>query len=305
MWLLDVMKFYFSDHFDFPLPDKHRFPGMKYGMLREQLLSEGILTSDMLHESPLCEFEDLALAHDPEFIQRFESGNLDKQEMRRIGFPWSEFYVTRCRATVGGAIASVETALEFGISGQLAGGTHHAYRDFGSGYCTYNDQAVAALRALHSGWVGRIAVVDLDVHQGDGTAAILGKHPNVFVFSMHGKKNFPFRKQISDLDVELEDETTDDEYIERLDCGLEAVWNFRPDLILFQAGVDILAHDKLGRLSISYDGLRRRDEMVLSQAAYRDVPVSMAIGGGYSEPISHSVEGYVSTYRVAKSVFKF
>ncbi|NQZ01153.1 MAG: histone deacetylase [Bdellovibrionales bacterium] len=299
------MEFFFSDHFDFPLPEKHRFPGMKYGMLKQQLVEQRILQAEMLKASPLCSKDDLLLAHSAEFIEKFESGDLNKSEMRRIGFPWSEFYVKRCRATVGGAIASLKSAIEHGLSGQLAGGTHHAHRDFGSGYCTYNDQAVVALRALKEGWANRVAIVDLDVHQGDGTAAILGPHPQCFVMSVHGRKNFPFRKQQSDLDIELEDGVTDQEYLDKLTDGLEAVWAFKPDVVLYQAGVDVLDQDKLGRLEITYDGLFERDTRVLAGARQRGIPVSMAIGGGYSEPIQHSVDGYLTTYRAAKQVFGF
>jgi acetoin utilization deacetylase AcuC-like enzyme len=299
------MEFFFSDHFDFPLPDKHRFPGMKYGMLKAKLIEEQIVGPSMLQASPLCERDDLLLAHSEEFVERFESGSLSESDMRRIGFPWSEFYVKRCRATVGGAIASLESAMKTGLSGQLAGGTHHAHFDFGSGYCTYNDQAVVALKALDQVWAKRVAIIDLDVHQGDGTAAILGRNPQCFVLSVHGKKNFPFRKQTSDLDIELEDGTSDKDYIDKVKQGLEAVWDFQPEVVLYQAGVDILEHDKLGRLSVSFQGLFQRDFEVLSGCKKRGVPVSMAIGGGYSEPIDHSVEGYVTTYRAAKEVFRF
>ncbi len=296
------MRVYYSDTFNLPLPKGHRFPGQKYGMLRERLLREGLVALQELHISPLAEDADIARAHDAAYVNAFATGRLDEKAMRRIGFPWSEYLVRRTRASTGGAVASVRAALADGISGQLAGGTHHAHRDFGAGYCIYNDQAVAALRALAEGWAARIAIIDLDVHQGDGTAAILGDHPSVFVFSMHGEKNFPFRKHESDLDVPLPDGIEDDAYLRQLAEHLPAAFVFRPDLVLYQAGVDPLAEDKLGRLALTHDGLMARDEMVLGECARRAIPVAMAIGGGYANPIQPSVEAYANTYRVVRRV---
>ncbi|RIA55942.1 acetoin utilization deacetylase AcuC-like enzyme [Dichotomicrobium thermohalophilum] len=296
------MRAYYSDTFNLPLPEGHRFPGQKYAMLRERLLHEGLLAPDELHLSPLAEDADIARAHDADYIAAFESGSLDPRSMRRIGFPWSEHLVRRTRASTGGAVAATRAALADGISGQLAGGTHHAHRDFGAGYCIYNDQAVAALRALADGWAERLAVVDLDVHQGDGTAAILGANPSVFVFSMHGEKNFPFRKRESDLDVPLPDGMEDAAYLRMLAEHLPAVFAFRPDLVLYQAGVDPLAEDKLGRLALTHDGLMARDEMVLRECARRGIPVAMAIGGGYANPIQPSVAAYANTYRIVRRI---
>ncbi len=299
------MRFFYSDTFNLPLPAGHRFPGGKYTMLRERLLDEAVLHSDQLHRSPLADTADLHRAHDVDYVAQFESGSLDREAMRRIGFPWSEHLVRRVRATVGGAVAAARAALDEGISGQLAGGTHHAHRDFGSGYCVYNDQAVAALRALASKWVERVAIIDLDVHQGDGSAAILTGNPLVFVFSMHGEKNFPFRKSTSDLDVALPDGADDAAYLDALDEHLSAVFAFRPDLVLYQAGVDPLKEDRLGRLALTYAGLKARDEMVFRACLLNGVPVSMALGGGYCDPIDASVEAYANTYRAAKAVYRF
>ena len=296
------MRVYYSDTFNLPLPEGHRFPGQKYAMLRERLLRDGLVAPSELHLSPLAEDVDVARAHDADYIAMFERGTLDDKAMRRIGFPWSEYLVTRTRASTGGAVAAAHAALEDGISGQLAGGTHHAHRDFGAGYCIYNDQAVAALCAIAQGWAGRIAIIDLDVHQGDGTAAILGANPHVFVFSMHGEKNFPFRKYESDLDVPLPDGMEDDAYLRRLAEHLPAVFSFRPDLVMYQAGVDPLAADKLGRLALTHEGLMARDEMVLGECARRGIPVAMAIGGGYANPIQPSVVAYANTYRVVRRV---
>jgi acetoin utilization deacetylase AcuC-like enzyme len=296
------MRIYYSDTFNLPLPEGHRFPGQKYAMLRERLLREGLVAPDDLHLSPLCADADIARAHDAAYVAAFESGGLDDRAIRRIGFPWSQHLVTRTRASTGGAVAAARAALEDGISGQLAGGTHHAHRDFGAGYCIYNDQAVAALAMLAQGWAGRVAIVDLDVHQGDGTAAMLRANPQVFVFSMHGEKNFPFRKYESDLDVPLPDGTQDENYLRALSEHLPAVFAFRPDLVLYQAGVDPLAEDTLGRLALTHDGLMARDETVLGECARRGIPVAMAIGGGYASPIAPSVEGYANTYRVVRKI---
>ncbi len=299
------MKFFYSDTFNLPLPTGHRFPGGKYTMLRERLLGDGVLHPDQLHRSPLASTDDLHRAHEEQYVTRFEAGSLDHDAMRRIGFPWSEHLVKRARATVGGAVAAARAALDEWLSGQLAGGTHHAHRDFGSGYCVYNDQAVAALRALASDWVERVAIIDLDVHQGDGSAAILTGNPSVFVFSMHGEKNFPFRKSTSDLDIALPDGTDDATYLEILEDHLPAVFGFGPDLVLYQAGVDPLEEDKLGRMALTHAGLKARDDMVFRSCLLHGVPVSMALGGGYCDPINASVEAYANTYLAAKAVYRF
>lgn len=299
------MKVFYSDTFIIPLPDTHRFPNTKYSMLRATLLRDAIVRQEQLHLSPLIEREDVLRAHDEAYVEAFETGTLEEKETRRIGFPWSEFLVTRTRATAGGALAAARSALDDGLSGQLAGGTHHAHRDFGSGYCIYNDFAIAALALLETGAVSRIAIIDLDVHQGDGNAAILGDHPGVFVFSMHGERNFPFRKTASDLDVPLPDNMTDEAYLDALDEHLPQVFAFAPDLVLYQCGVDALAQDKLGRLDLSHDGLMARDERVLGECLSRGIPVSMGIGGGYADPIDASVAAYANTYRVTKRLYGF
>lgn len=299
------MRFFYSDTFTLPLPDGHRFPISKYELLRRRLLEEDILQPDQLELSPLARTEDVLLAHDQAYVEAFESGALDPKAMRRIGLPWSEGLVERTRATTGGAVEAARRAMQDGLSGQLAGGTHHAHRDFGSGYCVYNDFAVAALSLLEDGTTGRIAIIDLDVHQGDGNASILSPREDVFVFSMHGQRNFPFRKFDGDLDVGLPDGMEDEAYLRTLSEHLPAVFAFRPDLVLYQAGVDALEQDKLGRLALSHDGLRRRDEMVLALCKAAGLPVSMAIGGGYADPIEPTVAAYANTYSMAKTIYGF
>lgn len=300
------MRFYYPDTPELPLPPGHRFPAGKYRMLRERVVREDILgRSVTLVPSPAAERGELERAHDPAYVTAMLEGTVAADIQRRIGLPWSPVLVARSRATVGGSLAAARTALETGVSGQLAGGTHHAHRDFGSGFCTFNDLAVASLTLLEEGRVQRVAIVDLDVHQGDGNAAILGSDPRVFVLSVHGEKNFPFRKPPSDLDVGLPDGTEDEAYLRALAEALEHVEAFRPDLVLYLSGADPLASDTLGRLSLTHAGLAERDRAVFEHCRRRGVPVSLAIGGGYAEPISDSVEGYANTFRVMREVFGF
>lgn len=297
------MRIYYSDHYDLNLPSNHRFPSRKYGMLRRALVDEDVLARDALIRAPFVEEADLLRAHDRDYVAAIDTGEIDAGAMRRIGFSWSAQIAKRARATMGGAIAAAETALDEGISGQLAGGTHHAHYDFGSGYCIFNDFAVAALAMIARGLCEKIAIVDLDVHQGDGNAAILGGRDDVFILSVHGEKNFPFRKVASSLDVALPDGVGDGDYLAALAPALDAVWAFQPDLILYQAGVDPLAEDLLGRMALTHNGLMERDRMVLAGAKARGIPVSMAIGGGYADPIENTVAAYVNTYRIAREVF--
>ncbi|MCF3628683.1 histone deacetylase [Thalassospiraceae bacterium LMO-SO8] len=299
------MRFFTSDRFVIPLPDGHSFPGRKYILLREHLVREGILATDSILPSPMAEADDIARAHDADYITAVRDGRLDAQAQRRIGLPWSRNLVDRVTATMGGAVAAAEAALEFGLSGQLAGGTHHAHRDFGAGYCIFNDFAIAALKVLAEGWARRVAIIDLDVHQGDGNAAILTGHPDVFVFSMQGEKNFPHHRVASDLDVDLPDGTEDAAYLKALAEHLPAVFDFRPDLVLYQAGVDPLAEDRLGRLALTLNGLAKRDRLVLTECRSRGIPVALGLGGGYANPIELSVHAYANTYAVAKDVYRF
>ncbi|MGF1542953.1 MAG: histone deacetylase [Parvularculaceae bacterium] len=297
------MRVFYSDVFDLNLPAGHRFPGRKYGMLRRKLVDDSVLRADELILSPAAADADLQRAHDPAYVAAIDDGSIEPKAMRRIGFPWSPQIPKRARATIGGAVAAARAALDDGISGQLAGGTHHAHYDFGAGYCVFNDFAVAALALLAERRLARVAIIDLDVHQGDGNAAILGPRPDVFVMSVHGEKNFPFRKPPSDLDVALPDGAGDEAYLAAVERALPAVFAFRPDLALYQAGVDPLKEDRLGRMDLSSGGLMRRDQMVLGACRAAGVPVSMAIGGGYAKPIEKSVEAYANTYRVAKETF--
>ena len=284
------------------MPPGHRFPAAKYRLLREAILRDDILPADWLAASPAAMREELLRAHSATYVDALSNGTLDKEAMRRIGLPWSETLVRRAFMTVGGAIASARSALETGLSGQLAGGTHHAHRDFGSGFCVFNDLAVAALAVLAEGHVRRVAILDLDVHQGDGNAAILKDEPRVLVISVHGAKNFPYRRVASDVDVDLADGTEDRAYLDALVDVLPRLDDFRPELLLYLSGVDPLKQDRLGRLALSHEGLAERDRMVFEYCRLRRLPVSIGIGGGYAEPITHSVAAYANTFRVAREV---
>ncbi|MGD9783068.1 MAG: histone deacetylase [Hyphomicrobiaceae bacterium] len=297
--------FYFPDTPDLPLPPGHRFPAGKYRMLREEAEREALFAGIGLQASPEVTLDELALAHDADYIGDVLNGRLSAEAVRRIGVPWSPILVQRSLVTVGGALRAARDALRDGISGQLAGGTHHAHRSFGSGFCVFNDLAVASLALLREGAVSRVSILDCDVHQGDGTAAILADEPRAQTISMHGAGNFPFRKAASDIDIALVDGTGDRDYLAQLDQALSAIAAFAPDLVLYLAGADALAADRLGRLALSAQGLAARDTVVLDFCRARRLPVSIAIGGGYAEPISITVEAYMETFRTARRIYRF
>jgi acetoin utilization deacetylase AcuC-like enzyme len=297
------MKVFYSDHYTVPLPEGHRFPMEKYRMLREKLLEDSILSPEELFEPELPSREIITLAHSEEYYDAFANGTVDPKIIRRIGLPWSIELFRRSLASVGGAIGAARSALECGIGGNLAGGTHHAFRDYGEGFCVFNDFAVVILHLIKCGMIHRAAIVDLDVHQGNGNSAILGHNPDVFIFSMHGAKNYPFTKVASTIDIELADGTGDEEYLTLLKKNLTVIFEWKPDIILYQAGVDPLAEDSLGRLSLTLNGLMERDRLVLGECKKHEVPVSLGLGGGYSKPITYTVDAYAGTYRVVKSLF--
>lgn len=297
------MRVFYCDHFEVVLPPKHRFPMHKYRLLRERLVSDGIVDGEALMPAATVPLEDLFAIHDPSYVEGFLEGSLPRKAVQRIGFPWSEEMVMRSLGSVGSTLAAVDAALEDGLSGTLAGGTHHAYRDFGSGYCVFNDLAVAARRVLDRGAVRRVLVFDVDVHQGDGTASIFEEDPRVFTCSIHGERNFPSRKQRSDLDVPLPDDIGDDAYLAALDAALdEAMERSGPDLVLYQGGVDVLAVDRLGRMALSEAGVRERDRRALSCFRGEGLPVALTLGGGYADPVEASVSAYAGTYRVARAL---
>jgi acetoin utilization deacetylase AcuC-like enzyme len=296
------MRAYYSDHFVLPLPPGHRFPMVKYQLLRERVSTFPGL---FLEEAPIASIEQLQLAHDSDYVERVLSGMLSPAEQREIGFPWTELMVERSRRSAGATIAACQTAWQEGISANLAGGTHHAYAYKGSGFCVFNDAAIAsrAIQIQLQGVLGRkarIVIIDLDVHQGNGTASILKDDLSIFTLSLHGEKNFPFRKEASDLDIGLPDGCDDAYYLEALSRGLQEMEQlFDPDLVIYLAGADPHEGDRLGRLSLTLEGLKTRDEMVFSWAAFRHLPLAITMAGGYGVQIEQTVDVHVQTIKTA------
>jgi acetoin utilization deacetylase AcuC-like enzyme len=294
------VKAFYCDHFVLPLPPTHSFPMMKYRKLRERVIADGILDPDDLIEPPAADIDELCLAHHPGYVGDVFDGRLSAEQQRRIGFPWSPAMVERARRSVGGTIAAARLALTDGVAVNLAGGTHHAFPDHGAGYCVFNDIAVAA-RVVQRDAVAtgspplRIAVIDCDVHQGDGTAAIFHDDPSVFTLSLHGEKNFPFRKETSDLDIMLPDGTQDDEYLEQLVAGLKEALAQRPDLVFYLAGADPYEGDRLGRLKLTIEGLRTRDRLVVERC--EGIPIATCMGGGYCPNVDTIAEIHANTVR--------
>ena len=283
-----------------PVGPTHPFPMAKYRMTRDRLLAEGSITYWNLSEPSLASDEDILLVHEPSYWLRCVRGELTSHEIRRIGFPWSEGLVRRSRASVQGTIQAARSALRDGLASNLAGGTHHAYPDHGEGYCVLNDIAIATRVLQRDGLARRFAVIDCDVHQGNGTAAIFRDDPEVFTFSMHGEKNFPARKEESKLDLHLPDGIGDEEYLEILRRHLPLILDdFRPEFVFYQAGVDPFERDRLGKLKLTLDGLRRRDLMVLTACRQRRLPVATTMGGGYARDINDTVEAHCNTVRTA------
>ncbi|MBP6823415.1 MAG: histone deacetylase [Acidobacteria bacterium] len=294
------MKVCYSDRYAVPLPDSHPFPMSKYRLVRDRLLAEDSITHWHLTEPPLAADEDILLVHHEDYWFRCARGKLTAHEIRRIGFPWSEALVRRSRAAVQGTIVAARSALKDGVASNLAGGTHHAYPDHGEGYCVLNDIAIATRILQRDGLAGRIAVIDCDVHQGNGTAAIFQDDPRVFTFSIHGEKNFPARKEQSKLDINLPNGVGDEEYLAIINQHVPQILdNFRPDFIFYQAGVDPFERDRLGKLKLTIDGLRRRDELVIAACRRRGLPVVTTMGGGYAKEIGDTVEAHCNTVRTA------
>ncbi len=294
------MKVYYSDHFTLPLPEGHRFPIEKYALLRKRVMADGIITNGNAIVPPQATLDQLRLAHNPEYVQRVINGELSEKEVRRIGFPWSLGLVERSRRSVGGTIAACRTALQDSVSANLAGGTHHAYPDHGEGYCVFNDCAVAARAMQAENRVRRVVILDCDVHQGNGTAAIFAQDPSVFTFSIHGAKNFPFHKEPSDLDIALPDGCGDDQYLDSLRQGLEqSLARAGAGLAIYLAGADPFEGDRLGRLALSKPGLVERDSLVFSLCGEAGIPVAVTMSGGYADCVDDSVDIHYQTIKIA------
>jgi acetoin utilization deacetylase AcuC-like enzyme len=289
------VKVFYSDTFVLPLPEGHRFPMAKYSMLREKVAAAGF--ADLRVPEAVTDAEILR-AHDGDYLRRAAGGTLTAKEVRRIGFPWSERMIHRSRRASGGTVGACLAALAEGFAANLAGGTHHAFRDRGEGFCVFNDSALAARAMQAAGHVERVVVLDTDVHQGNGTASILADDPTIFTFSIHGEKNFPFHKERSDLDVALPDGADDTTYLQALARGLEeALETADADLAIFLAGADPLAEDRLGRLSVTKAGLAERDRMVLDACAERGIPVAVTMAGGYAKRVEDTVDVHFATVR--------
>jgi acetoin utilization deacetylase AcuC-like enzyme len=294
------VRLYYCDDLEIPLPAGHRFPIRKYRLLRDLLTADGVFS---LERPPRVDVDTICLAHDRAYVESFVAGTIDPKAMRRIGFPWSEGLVQRTLASAGGTLAAARDALGGGFGGTLAGGTHHAFRAEGSGFCVFNDVAIVVHFLRSKGKARRFAVVDLDVHQGDGTAAFFENDPDVLTLSLHGANNFPFRKQRSTIDVELRDGTGDSEYLGALEGVLPRVWEFQPEIIFYLSGVDALKTDVLGRLALTGSGLLARDRMVIEGVHARRIPLVITLGGGYSDPIELTAEAHANTFRAAAEVF--
>lgn len=294
------MKIYYYDHHTFPLPANHRFPANKYHMLRQRVIATQLVPPDDLVLAPAPSQTQLLYAHDADYLERLQAGELSPQEIRRIGLPWSPELVIRAQYAVGATIAACRAAVGDGIAATLGGGTHHACRDHGQGYCLYNDAAVAARTMQAEKHARRVIVIDCDVHQGNGTAEITAGDPTIFTFSIHGQKNFPFRKTPGDLDIGLDDNTGDEAYLAALQPGLQrALALARADLAIYLSGADPHINDRLGRLSLTKAGLAARDRLVLSRCRQANLPVAVLMAGGYGKQVEETVAIYLQTLQIA------
>ena len=289
-----------SARYVIPLPEGHRFPIAKYALVRDRVLAEGLVAAEHMHEPARVAIDDLLLAHEPSYVRALVEGTLGDAAMRRIGLPWSEHLVERSFRAVGGTCEAAEAALREGVAVNLAGGTHHAFPGHGEGFCVFNDVAVAIRRLQHDGRIAHAAVIDLDVHQGNGTHAIFAGDDSVYTFSMHGERNFPFQKVPGRLDIELPDGCDDARYLDELARALPLVLSeSSPDLVVYLAGADAHEGDRLGRLALTFGGLGRRDAMVLEACREVGIPVAVTIAGGYGREMANTVEAHVGTVRVA------
>jgi acetoin utilization deacetylase AcuC-like enzyme len=298
------VKLFYADQFVLPLPAGHRFPMEKYRLLREQLVASNVFDDTDFCVPPEATFAELSRAHAQDYILRVEQGWLSQHEQKLIGFPFSPEMVTRSKRSSGATIAACRAAITEGVAANLAGGTHHAFYDRGEGFCVFNDAAIAARAMQAEGLATKVAVIDCDVHQGNGTASILAGDDSIFTFSMHGAKNYPFRREYpSNLDIDLADGTTDNDYLAALNAGLATVFSrITPDLIIYLAGADPYADDRLGRLKLSKTGLLRRDEMIFAQCHARSIPVAIAMAGGYARDIADTVDIHAATVIAANKM---
>ena len=294
------MKIFYTDRYVLPLPDGHTFPMEKYRLLRERVDASGLVRDDEKVVPHAVGLRELLLAHDADYALAAIKGGLTDSEMRRIGFPWSAWLIERSRRSAGATTEGCFAAIEDGFAVNLAGGTHHAFRDHGEGYCVFNDSVVAARCVQRAGKIQRIAVIDCDVHQGNGTAAICRLNPSIFTFSIHGARNYPTRKEIGDLDIELADGTGDREYLDRLEVGVrQTMERSRAQLAIYLAGADPFEGDRLGRMKLTREGLSERDRVVFEACAAYGVPLVVTMAGGYARDIADIVDIHWQTVRRA------
>ena len=300
------MKVFYSDHFVLPLPEGHRFPMVKYSLLCERVAAAGICAPGEIRVPRPVSDEEILRVHERTYLRRVVEGTLTQKEIRRIGFPWSERMVERSKRASGGTLDACRAALEDGFSANLAGGTHHAFANQGEGYCVLNDSAIAACAMHAEGLARRVVVLDTDVHQGNGTAAILRADPSVFTFSIHGAKNFPFRKEESDIDVALPDGADDAAFLDALADGLEeALEASKAELAIYLAGADPYEDDRLGRLCVTKEGLAERDRLVLESCRERGIPVAVTMAGGYARNVDDTVDIHCRSIQRAASLVNY
>ena len=294
------MKVFHIEQFRIPLPQGHPFPMEKYERLYQRVVEAAIVETHNLCVPRAATDREIRLVHDPHYIDRAEHGQLTSQEMRRIGFPWSVDLMERARRSCGATIEACRTALAGGFGISLSGGTHHAFRDHGEGYCLYNDSAIASRTIQEEGRVRRVVIIDCDAHQGNGTAAIFHEDPTVFTFSIHGKNNFPARKETSDLDVPMEDDTDDTAYLRALEDGVyQAIRSAKAELAIYLAGADPYVDDRYGRLALSKEGLAERDRVVLRECRNAGIPVAITMAGGYARQVEDTVDIHFQTVKTA------
>jgi len=298
------MRVFYTPRYYADIGQGHIFPIRKFEMVRDQLLAEGTLRPDELIEPAPASLEQVKLVHTEDYVTRLCDGTLTLKEIRRLGLPWSQSLVTRSFYAVGGTIAAARSAIELGYGSNLAGGTHHSFADRGEGFCVLNDVAVAIRTLRKELQINRAAIIDCDVHQGNGTATIFSGDDNTFTFSMHGANNYPLFKATSELDIELADGTSDDEYLSTLRDNLPRVFRFEPEIVFYLAGADPYVNDKLGRLALSIAGLRERDALVLRECYEREIPVVTVMSGGYGKDIKDTIEIHCNTLRMVKRIFE-
>ncbi|GLR15642.1 histone deacetylase family protein [Portibacter lacus] len=299
-----MLKIAYSPVYKYELPKGHRFPMDKYELIPEQLLYEGSITTDQFFHPDQLSEADILLTHTNEYWQKLATNSLSKKEIRKIGFPVRPELIDRGRYIAKGTVDCVKYALEDGVSMNVAGGTHHAFADSGEGFCIFNDFAIAANYYLSRGVLQKILIVDLDVHQGNGTAKIFEEEPRVFTFSMHGEKNYPLRKEKSDLDIGVPDKIEDADYLKILKDTLPKLLDqVQPEIVFYLSGVDVLSTDKLGRLGMTKEGCKQRDQFVFESCYHENIPVVVSMGGGYSERIADIVDAHANTFRLAQEIW--